>query len=126
MSELFFNNFEQALKKLTEFCKNFDGTEIQQAGIIQAFEFTFEQAWKAIQKKAGTEGVTIASPKKAFQWALENGWLKSTDEQAWIEIFSDRNLTSHTYRAAMAQQVSQNVITNHVQQFVNLLVKMKQ
>ena len=65
MNSSFYLNFETALSKLVSFCDQFDGSEIQRAGVIQAFEFTFEQCWKAIQKKAGTEGVTIASPKKS-------------------------------------------------------------
>lgn len=66
MSENYHINFEEALSQLEEFCLNFDGYKVQRAGIIQTFEFTYEQAWKAIQKKAGAEDVQIASPKKAF------------------------------------------------------------
>lgn len=125
MAEKFYENFETSLKKLIEFCSLFDGSEIQMAGVIQAFEFTYEQCWKAIQKKAGQEGVVIASPKKAFQWALQNGWIKASEEAVWIQILSDRNLTSHTYRAAMAQQVSKNVMSLYLEPFKKMLINMK-
>lgn len=125
MSSLFYENFSVALAKLNEFCQNFDGTEIQRAGIIQAFEFTYEQCWKAIQKKAGDEGVTIASPKKAFEWAFQNDWIKPEKEDIWLQILSDRNLTSHTYRAAMAETVSKNVIEKYLSEFQSILILMQ-
>lgn len=125
MANSFYQNFEIAFNKLKQFCEQFDGSEIQQAGVIQAFEFTFEQCWKAIQKKAGDEGVTIASPKKAFEWAFQNNWILSHEEQTWIDILSDRNLTSHTYRQSMAQQVSLNVIKVYLSHFKMILDRMK-
>ena len=60
----FFENFEAALNKLVEFQKLYDGSEIHRAGVIQAFEFTFEQCWKAIQKKAGLEGLILRKPQE--------------------------------------------------------------
>jgi nucleotidyltransferase substrate binding protein (TIGR01987 family) len=125
MSSLFYVNYELALTKLTQFCNQYDGSEIQRAGIIQAFEFTFEQCWKAIQKKAGSEGVVIASPKKAFEWAFQNGWIGADKENIWLEILSDRNLTSHTYRTAMAESVAKHVIEIYLSEFQALLQKMK-
>lgn len=67
----------------------------------------------------------MPSPKTAFEWALQNGWIKAADESAWLEILSDRNLTSHTYRAAMGQQVSKSIIDGHVKHFNLLLGKMR-
>jgi hypothetical protein len=72
----FFENFEAALGKLVEFQKLYDGSEIHRAGVIQAFEFTFEQCWKALQKKAGLEGLSLASPKKSIEWAMANAWIE--------------------------------------------------
>src|SRR3954453_8197558 len=100
----FFENFEAALYKLIEFQKLYDGSEIHRAGVIQAFEFTFEQCWKAIQKKAGIEGLSLASPKKSIEWAMANGWIPLTQENTWLEMMSDRNLTSHTYRDQTAKE----------------------
>jgi len=125
MANTFYQNFEVALSKLTEFCQHFDKSEIQRAGIIQAFEFTYEQCWKAIQKKAGEEGITIASPKKAFEWAFQNGWISQQDESVWLEILSDRNLTTHTYREAMALQVSGNIVASYREHFQKMLSAMK-
>ncbi len=59
-------NFRKTLVQL----KNFTSMPVQndrdRAGIIRAFEYTFEQCWKALQKLAGKEGVEIGSPKKSI------------------------------------------------------------
>src|SRR4051812_30980320 len=121
----FFENFEAALAKLVEFQKLYDGSEIHRAGVIQAFEFTFEQCWKAIQKKAGLEGLSLASPKKSIEWAMTNAWISTTKENTWLEMMSDRNLTNHTYRDQTAQEVATRVLDTYVAEFTLILGKMK-
>lgn len=125
MSKIYHDNFEAALIQLKEFCLHFNGSNIHRAGIIQAFEFTYEQAWKTIQKIAGDEGVVIVSPKKAFQWAISAGIIPIEDELVWIEILSDRNLTTHTYREAMAEQVSNHIEGIYLNHFIKLLESFK-
>lgn len=119
------DNFEAALKKLLEFKAIYDGTDIHRAGIIQAFEFTFEQCWKALQKKAGKEGLTLASPRKALEWAMTNGWISPNQENIWLTMLSDRNLTTHTYRDVTAEAVATRVLKNYVTQLQELLMKLK-
>ncbi|NUM88488.1 MAG: nucleotidyltransferase substrate binding protein [Bdellovibrionales bacterium] len=87
------------------------------AAVIQAFEFTFEQCWKAIQKKAGQEGVTVASPKKALEWAMSAGWLPPVEEPIWLEMLDDQNLTSHTYREPIAKAVATRIQDRYRKQF---------
>lgn len=125
MAETYHQNFDLALKKLVAFCKVFNGSEIERAGVIQAFEFTFEQAWKAIQKKAGDEGVTVGSPKKAFAWAMSVGWIQVKDEPLWISMLNDRNLTTHAYRETMADEISQRILQIYVKPLQLLLGAMK-
>ncbi len=121
----FFENFEAALAKLIEFESLYDGSEIHQAGVIQAFEFTFEQCWKAIQKKAGAEGLVLASPRKALEWAMTNGWILATSEGNWLQMLNDRNLTSHTYRARTAQSVTTHILAIYITEFKATLKLMK-
>ncbi|MGE3974541.1 MAG: HI0074 family nucleotidyltransferase substrate-binding subunit [Bdellovibrionales bacterium] len=125
MAEVMYKNFEIALTKLDSFIKNFNQSEVERAGIIQAFEFTFEQSWKALQKQAGSEGVNFASPKKAFQWALESGLIEASDEQIWLSMLDERNLTSHTYREAIAIKVLTNIQNHYLKVFHKLLQKLK-
>ncbi len=121
----FYTNFEAALLKLMEFKTVYDGSEIHRAGIIQAFEFTFEQCWKAIQKKAGAEGVTFASPKKALEWAMASSWIAPTRENEWLAMINDRNLTSHTYREKTASEVANHILQTYLAEFQSILSQMK-
>ncbi len=118
-------NFSAALKKLQEFCQSSKGSEIEQAGVIQAFKFTFEQCWKSIQKIAGDQGVNIASPKKAFEWGLQNNWISSSEEPMWIKMLEDRNLTTHTYQPVVAQKVYDSIRGKYLQAFEGILAKMQ-
>jgi len=125
MSADFFKNFEVAFKKLKEFSEQELKDDLDKAGLIQGFEFTFEQSWKAIQKAAGHEGINVISPKSAYSWAMEKGWIKNSDEQIWLDMLLDRNLTSQTYREAVAQKVIQNIKAVYVHALGQLLQNMK-
>ena len=70
---------------------------------IQRFEFGFELAWKAIQRASRHQGRDCMSPRSCLREAFAMGWL--TDEEAWLAMLADRNLTSHTYDGELAQAV---------------------
>lgn len=118
-------NFELSLTKLKEFTLQFDSSEIQRAGIIQAFEFTYEQCWKGIQKIAAAEGLSLNSPRQAFEWAFRSGDISDKDESIWLEMIDDRNLTTHTYRAELAKKVTEKVINDYVPAFEKILEHLK-
>jgi len=96
-------NFSQALSRLTEFMATPATTDREKAGIIQAFEFTFETCWKLMQKIARNQGVDIASPKKAIGFAFKSGLIDNEDK--WLEILGQRNLTSHIYRGTLVDEI---------------------
>jgi nucleotidyltransferase substrate binding protein (TIGR01987 family) len=121
----FHKNFETALNKLVMFSAMPLKDDLDKAGLIQGFEFTFEQCWKAIQKASGSEGVRIASPKPAFTWALEKGWIPASEERVWLDMLEDRNLTTQTYREEIAHSVVKNIKASYVSSFQRLLVQIK-
>jgi len=118
-------NFQKTLQQLKKFTQMPIQNDRDKAGVIQAFEFTFEQCWKAIQKKAGHEGVEIASPKKAFTFAFQNSWIEKSKENLWLEMLEDRNMTSHTYKEDVANEVLERIVKNYLPAFQSLLEKMQ-
>ncbi len=71
---------------------------------IQRFEFTADVAWKALQSVLEEKfGIRANSPKTAVRLAGENGLV--ADVPAWLALIDDRNLTSHSYDEAIADQI---------------------
>jgi len=49
---------------------------------IQRFEFTFELAWKAIQRQARAEGLECVSPRECLRVAFSLGLVE--DDAQWM------------------------------------------
>ena len=116
------DNFGKALAKLREFAAMPVVNDRDRAGIIQAFEFTFEQCWKAFQQLAAAQGIAVASPRQALQAAMQLQLIDAADENAWLEMLHDRNMTSHLYQETVAREIAQRV----VERYVNLLSSARQ
>jgi nucleotidyltransferase substrate binding protein (TIGR01987 family) len=80
-------------------------------GTIQRFEFTFELFWKAVRRLLARQGVEANSPKAVLQQAYRLGWL--SDEQQWLDVLKDRNLTSHTYQEPLALEIYHRIPAHH-------------
>lgn len=75
---------------------------------IQRFEFCIELFWKSLQEKLYKDhGISIQSPKKAFEQAYINGLI--TDESIWIDMINDRNATVHTYDEEFANAMYERI-----------------
>lgn len=72
-------------------------------GTIQRFEFTFELFWKTLKLLLADRGETVTFPKEALRAAYRAGWID--DEATWLAMLSDRNLSSHTYNEALADEI---------------------
>lgn len=84
----------KAHKKFEAFRKHL-GTEQEKAGAIQAFEYTYEQAWKAMKRLLETRGIIVQSPRETFREAAINEMIEHPD--VWFDFIKVRNITVHTY-----------------------------
>jgi nucleotidyltransferase substrate binding protein (TIGR01987 family) len=105
----FYSNFESAFAKLKEFLAEPATSEREQAGVIQAFEISFEQCWKAWQKERKELGVSTPCPRQTLAAAFRQGWIVPKKESLWIQMHEDRNLASHTYRAEVATRLFERI-----------------
>lgn len=74
-------------------------------GVIQRFEYTFELAWKMINryfKEIGIKDIP-SGPKPIIREAAKLGIITSVDD--WFKFLEARNLASHTYNEDFAQNV---------------------
>lgn len=108
-----YNAFKRAYFKLKEFIELDDKTEMSKAAIIHAFEYTFELWWKALQRYVEYIGTVdqygpSATIKNAFQYNLLE------DGQIWMDMLRDRNLTAHTYKEDIANDIYERIISIHI------------
>lgn len=95
-------NLNKAFKRLQDACDQDDYSELEVAGLVQTYEFTFELCWKTLKDKLTFEGYEVNSPREVIKKAFEMSLL--TDVDQWLEALESRNLFSHTYDSAIAEQ----------------------
>ena len=97
--KLRFKNYSRAYNLLKEALENdiSELNQLEQEGIIQRFEYTFELAWKTLKDKMEDDGIILdkISPKSVVTEAYKDKYIN--DAQTWIQMIGDRNLMSHTY-----------------------------
>jgi nucleotidyltransferase substrate binding protein (TIGR01987 family) len=100
--------FQRAVQRLDEALQAGTDNSLFIDAAIQRFEFCVELAWKSLAKVLERDhAIMVASPKSAVQAAYQVGMID--DEPAWVAMLRDRNLTSHTYREALAREIHQRL-----------------
>jgi nucleotidyltransferase substrate binding protein (TIGR01987 family) len=105
-----FNDFVASLEKLKEAHKktiaNTANSEyfFFRDSSIQRFEFTVEIFWKLLKNiLQDNEGIFCNSPKSCVREFFALGYIKESNTKILLEMFDDRNLTSHTYHEEIAE-----------------------
>ncbi len=97
---------ERALGKLKEGVK-IAKTDIEKDGAIQRFEFTFELFWKTLKIILQYKGIEVRAPRTAIKEAFKVGLID--DDEIFLDMLEDRNLTSHIYDEATAEEVFERI-----------------
>jgi len=118
--EVALENLKRALVGLKEGCSKITISNLELSGTIQHFEFCYELSWKLLQKRAAIDGRMIASPREAFRYGFERGYIEN--DKAWAEMINDRNETVHTYDAMTAQKIYDQVKGVYLGEFEKLIL----
>ena len=97
-----FSPLLRALAKFDAFRMN-NGSEQEQAGTIQAFEYCFELVWKLMKRVLEVRGKISNSPRETFRLAALEGLID--DPEVWFDFLKKRNLTVHSYNPEEACSV---------------------
>jgi nucleotidyltransferase substrate binding protein (TIGR01987 family) len=116
-----FQNFSKAMAQLQKFIdKGENLNELEEQGMIQAFEYTFELAWNLIKDYYEFQGASnIQGSRDAFRLAYNRGLI--SDGDTWMKMIESRTRTSHTYNEETADEIAQAVLQQYYQLFLNLL-----
>lgn len=120
-----FNNFSKALSQLQKFIdKGEDLNELEEQGLIQAFEYNFELSWNLIKDYYEYQGATgIQGSRDAFRLAFNRGLIK--DGENWMEMINSRIKTSHTYNEDTANEIADAVLNTYFNLFKELYSTME-
>ena len=122
------NSITHLEKAYIELCQYIDlpiQNNRDRAGIIKAFEFTFELAWKTFQKIAQDDGIHIGGPKSSLKYVFQTDLITNENESIWLNMLNDRNLLSHTYQHEISLKILERIKSNYTQIFGDMVSQLK-
>ncbi len=120
-----FVNLQKAFNQLERFHKVEELNELEQQGLIKAFEYTYELAWKTLQDLLKEKGyIGIVGPRPVVEQAFQDGYIDNGTE--WLKMHQSRNLTSHTYDEHTAEEVLEDIRSTYFYLLEELIIRLKQ
>ena len=120
-------NFSMALSQLSkavELAGQRPLSDLEQQGLIQAFEFTHELAWNVMKDYFTFQGnPSITGSRDAARESFSKGLI--TDGEGWMEMIKSRNQSSHTYNQTVAEEIISKVVNQYHGLFQAFLVRMQ-
>ena len=102
-----FQNFNKAFSQLSSavaLSQQRPLSELEQQGLIKAFEFTHELAWNTLKDFLEERGESnLFGSKDATRRAFTLGLIENGE--AWMAMIQSRNQTSHTYNQSTAREI---------------------
>jgi nucleotidyltransferase substrate binding protein (TIGR01987 family) len=96
-------------------------SELEEQGLIQAFEFTHELSWLLLRDFLLDQGVSgISGSRDAVREAVARELLSPGSEATWMAMIRSRNLTSHTYNPALAHDIASLIQVSYAEQLRSL------
>ena len=117
-----FDNFKRSLKQLDRamtLIAERELTELEQQGVIQAFEYNYELAWNVLKdfyEHQGEQG--IQGSRDAIKTAFRRGMIVNGD--TWMKMIKSRSLTSHTYNEDVTKEILQDIVHEYYAEFTAL------
>ena len=95
-------------------------SELEQQGLIQAFEFTHELAWNTLKDFLESRGATnLYGSKDATRQAFTKGLIENGE--VWMQMIASRNQTTHTYNRTTADSITGAIISSYLAEFDQFL-----
>jgi nucleotidyltransferase substrate binding protein (TIGR01987 family) len=122
-----FNNFGKAFSQLEEavgLARQRKLTRLEEQGLIQAFEYTHELAWNTLKDFLENRGVrNLYGSKDTTREAFRTGLVENGE--AWMDMITSRNLTSHTYDEPTAANIAAAILGRYFAEFELFKVKLE-
>ena len=97
-------SFGSALVQLDEACEQGSYSDLERAGVVKTFEFTFELGWKVLKDLLFYEGYDLNSPREVIRKSFETGYIGEEDCETFFFALDTRNTLNHVYSEGLALQ----------------------
>lgn len=121
------DNYRRALAHLqsaVELMAQRELSQLEKQGVIQAFEFSWELAWKLMKDYLQWQGnVGLAGARDATREAFRQELIG--DGQIWMSMLQDRNRTAHTYNEATMLELLKVIRTAYAAELIKFAEHMQ-
>lgn len=118
-----FQNFEKSVLLLQNAVNKKNLSDLEKAGLIQFYEFTFELAWKTLKDYLEHKNVEVKFPRDAIK---EGFYYELIDNgEIWLDMLQKRNLMSHTYDTKNAELAYQLIVNTYFSELYDFYLKFK-
>ena len=119
-----FQNYNKALAQLQKFIDHGELNELEEQGLIKAFEYTYELAWNTIKDFYTDQGVTdIQGSRDAFKLAANRDLIKNVGK--WMDMVNSRIKTVHTYDEEIADEIANDIVEFYHPMFIQLQTRLQ-
>ncbi|RYE34936.1 MAG: nucleotidyltransferase [Sphingobacteriaceae bacterium] len=122
-----FHNYRKALARLSEaiaLIEERDLSDLEQQGLIQGFEFTFDMAWKSLQDFVIENGY-VGEREKPIRIIVEAASKSIINEKNWRLMYQSRNKTSHSYDEEIADDIAVKIVEMYHGLFIQLETRLQ-
>jgi nucleotidyltransferase substrate binding protein (TIGR01987 family) len=99
--------------------------ELEEQGLIQAFKYTHELAWKVQKDFLEQQGTAeLFGSKNVAREAFRTGLIEHGE--IWMSMIKSRNLTSHTYNEDTTRAIIHAIKADYFDEFCRLEKRLDQ
>lgn len=113
------SNYSKAFKQLesaVKLSKERELSDLEEQGLIQAFEYTHELAWNVMKDYFAYQGnADIRVSRDAIREAFQKNLITNGDD--WMETIKSRVSTVHTYNEDTAEEIATKITSMYFQLF---------
>lgn len=119
-----FSNYRKALSQLEKFILKGSLSELEEQGLIKAFEYTYELAWNTLKDYLEYQGITnLTGSRDTIREAFKADLISDGDD--WMQMLQSRNLTSHSYNEDTADEIVSAILDSYFDAFKALEIKLE-
>ncbi len=118
-------NFGKAMSQLDAATKANEYSDLERAGVIKTFEFSFELAWKTLKDLLFYEGFDEKTPRDVLRRAFEAGYLEEDAAEAALDALDKRNLLTRTYDDKTAKEAVALIKNRYAPMLRGLLARLR-